>query len=242
MSDEHRLHLKAAVGILASGYVATVATFAALGLVLTKLLFDGPVGRADESMTKWLADHRTGALNGFTNVVSLSADTLGVVGIALVATAVLSFGHRWRAIAVVVIGLSLELACFISVGFLVDRPRPRVPQISGLPLTSSYPSGHTAATFIIYMSVAVVVSQESRSWMLRAPVWIAAVVMPLLVAFSRVYRGMHYPSDVVAGLLLGAMVIAVVLHAVAASVADRNDPVAPDDPPPGLGSVAPLSR
>jgi undecaprenyl-diphosphatase len=228
--------LREAARALVTGYVLTVGLLTGFGFLLPRVLLDGPVGRADDSIVSWLSEHRTATLGRVTDLVSRSVDTIGAIAIALVVCAVLAFLHRWREVAVVVVGLAFELSCFLTIGFFVDRPRPKVPQIGALPATSSYPSGHTAATVVIYASVAVAVWAVTGNRFWRALAWLVAVAMPLFVAFARVYRGMHHPLDVVAGLVLGGLALLTVLRAIRA---DRQ--AAAGDGPP-VGERAPAAE
>jgi len=79
-----------------------------------------------------------------------------------------------------------------------------VSQLGGEPGTHSFPSGHVAATFVLWFGIAVLLG--SGRWRLpwRLLAWALAAVPVLTVAFSRVYRGMHFTTDVLAGLALGA--------------------------------------
>src|SRR3954469_9906326 len=137
---------RAFFGVVAAGYASMVAALLAVGLVLTKVLLSGPVGRFDDRATGWLADHRMSALDSITNLVSRSADTLGAIGIGIIVAIAFAIARQWRAIAALVVALALELAVFLSVNFLVDRPRPDVAKLGSQPSTSSFPSGHSAAT------------------------------------------------------------------------------------------------
>jgi undecaprenyl-diphosphatase len=182
------------------------------------------VGRFDDSTNAWFADHRTSALDSVTNLVSRSADTLGAIGIAVIVSIALAIARQWRAIAVLVVALALELLVFLTVNFVVDRPRPDVAKLGSQPSTSSFPSGHSAATTVIYLLVAiVVVSSTSRRW-LRRLAWCVAVLGPVAVALSRVYRGMHHPTDVIAGILMGVAALTVALIAVRAERAAARAP------------------
>src|SRR5207244_13111109 len=94
-----------------------------------------------------------------------------------------------------------ELSLFLATSAIVGRPRPDVPHLEGQLPTSSFPSGHVAATICLYGAIAVLVWPRTRSWW-RWLVVAAAVVMPVWVALSRMYLGMHHPTDIVGGVLL----------------------------------------
>jgi undecaprenyl-diphosphatase len=88
---------------------------------------------------------------------------------------------------------------------LVDRERPPVRHLDEAPPTSSFPSGHTAATIALWGSLAVLANERARSAVVRNLFLVLAFVVPVLVASSRMYRGMHYLSDVLGGVLLGGL-------------------------------------
>ena len=221
--------------VAAGGYAVVTALVIALGLLLTHGPLSGSIGGRDDWATSWLADRRSGAMDGITKVLSLSADTIGAIGIALVVAIVFAFGRRWQAIAALVVGLTLELLVFLTVNYVVGRPRPDVLKMGTEPSTSSFPSGHTAATTVIYVLVAVVVTASTTRVAWRALAWAAAVVMPVAVGFARVYRGMHHPTDVLAGVVVGIAVLVVALAAVRAAEAASAPARSAADPsePPG---------
>ncbi len=202
--------------MLFGGYTAIAGTVALLGLLLTKVLLPGPVGDADNSATRWLSEHRGAAADSITNALSRSADTLGAIGIALIVVALLAVGRHWRYIAALALGLGLELSIFLVVNLIVDRPRPDVIKLGSEPDTSSFPSGHSAATTVIYVLIALCVSATVRRRILRVAAWCVAILMPCAVAFARVYRGMHHPTDVVFGILMGVAALTVALATVEA--------------------------
>jgi membrane-associated phospholipid phosphatase len=156
---------------------------------------------------------RTGALDTITAFWTTAINTLPAVVVALLVELRLSLWRRWRDVVVVVSGLALELSVFLTVNALVDRPRPDVERLGELPHTSSFPSGHVAATIVLYGSVALFVSLSRRRAAVQWLAWSAVVVFAGSVAFSRVYRGMHHPSDVVVGALLGVACLSVAVLA-----------------------------
>jgi undecaprenyl-diphosphatase len=103
----------------------------------------------------------------------------------------------------VAVAVAGEVTIFVTVTLLVDRGRPPVKHLDAAPPTSSFPSGHTAAAVALYGALAVLASERARSALVRGLFIALAVLVPLVVAVSRMYRGMHYLSDVVGGWAVG---------------------------------------
>lgn len=107
------------------------------------------------------------------------------------------------AVAITISGATL-LNSLIKTVFA--RPRPAVFDPLVVERSYSFPSGHTSTAIGFYGLVAVLLWQsDHRGWALLPGLWV------LVVAFSRVYLGVHYPSDVLASLALGVVWIAVVI-------------------------------
>ena len=87
---------------------------------------------------------------------------------------------------------------------MVKRPRPGFTQLGQHLPTSAYPSGHEAATCCLYVAIAILVIGHSRGWW-RWLFLIPAIAMLVLVALSRMYRGEHHPTDILASLLFSAL-------------------------------------
>jgi membrane-associated phospholipid phosphatase len=186
------------------------ALLAGAGYVLTHALTDTAFYDWDGSANRWFARHRSGTWNTATHLVTFCAETLTVIGIGLVFFVGLRIMlGRWREslfLAVVLVG---EVTIFVSTTFVIDRDRPNVTHLDSAPPTSSFPSGHTAASVALYVGLAVIAWHTSNRGWLRALATAGAILIPVLVALSRLYRGMHYPSDVLAGALLGCLWVAV---------------------------------
>ncbi len=201
----------AVASVAVSGYVVISLVFAALGLLVTHQL--GALTRWDDSVNRWFAANRTGSTNDWTNYATKVANTSGILVVLIAAALVLFlFRHRWEALALLV-ALCLELLTFLTVNYFVDRPRPDVEHLGAVPSTSSFPSGHTAAMLALYGGLAVFISARVRSRFVGAICWVVAVLATAVIGFARVYRGMHHPSDVLAGALLGLCALGVALVA-----------------------------
>jgi undecaprenyl-diphosphatase len=84
-----------------------------------------------------------------------------------------------------------------------DRPRPTVVPHLSIVSTSSFPSGHSTLAATIYLTLGALLGRFVRERRLRAYFLIVALVLSLLVGVSRVYMGVHYPTDVFAGWTAG---------------------------------------
>ncbi|MDQ1519874.1 MAG: hypothetical protein QOI55_947 [Actinomycetota bacterium] len=210
-----RMHPAAAVASVAvSGYVLICLVFAALGMLVTHQL--GSLTRWDDHVVRWFTENRTSAMNNWTDYATKVADTFGILVVLLAVTIVLLLlRRRWEALFLLV-ALGLELLTFLTVNHLVDRPRPQVLRLGSLPSTSSFPSGHTAAMVALYGGLTVLLSARFRAWIVGLVSGIMAVLATAAVGWARVYRGMHHPSDVVAGALLGLAVLGVAMVALRA--------------------------
>jgi membrane-associated phospholipid phosphatase len=139
--------------------------------------------------------------------------------VAVVAVVVLAVRRLWREIGLIAVALCVEVSVFLTTALIVNRPRPTVPRLDRSPPTSSFPSGHTAAAIALWISLAIVISMHVRNAFVRAVVWIVALGLPVFVGLSRMYRGMHHPTDVAASILLGAGALVTALLAVRAASA-----------------------
>jgi membrane-associated phospholipid phosphatase len=186
--------------------VVVLAIWTAIGWLAAKVLGDDFLGRFDRGLSRTLARGRSPDLNDITHYLSYLSETITVivVGAVVFVSARLAW-KRWRESLFVLAVLVGEVSIFVGVTALVDRNRPPVRQLDAAPATSSFPSGHTAAAVALYGAIALLASERVRS---RALVWIAvaaAVLIPVAVAGARMYRGMHFLTDVVAGAALGAV-------------------------------------
>ena len=204
---------RSALWVVAIGYVSLTVGLLLVGVVLMHVL-DGTVGRWDEHVNEWLANRRTQDWNDITQVATKMVETLPVILAAAVVTGILALARRWREAAMFVLALVLEITVFLSVTFVIGRPRPDVPRLNSTPSTSSFPSGHTAAATVFTVGVVLIVFSCTRNRVARALTVIVALVFPVLVGFSRVYRGMHHPTDVFVGYLFGLCCLFVAVAAV----------------------------
>jgi undecaprenyl-diphosphatase len=223
-SRTHR-PLVAGAAVAACGYVVMTAVLVALGLILTKLLLDGAVGRWDASADRWFFQVRTPTFDTLSAWGSLLGDTFTVIGVAAVVVVVLAIGRHWAHIAFLVTALVLEVTCFVTTTFVVDRERPPTPDLEPGPPTSSFPSGHAAASIVLYVGIAIITTSLVRNRVVRVAVWVVAVSVPVAVTLSRLYAGMHHPTDMVGSVVgaLGCMAFALLATRTGVAVHETNE-------------------
>ena len=197
---------------LVGGAIALWSLLSLIGLFITHVLTFGPGQSWDRGADVWFAAHRSGPWDRITMFGSGLANTTTAVVVTLVAGLLLRWRlGRWYESWIVVAAIAGELLVFLAVTATVHRARPAVTRLDGAPPTSSFPSGHTAAATALYGCLAVLLLWiYGRGLAIR----VAAVVLfcvPVIVGVSRLYRGMHYPSDVLVGALGGGLWLLVVI-------------------------------
>ena len=219
-----RRPLVSGAAVASAGYVLITALLVGFGLLLTKMLLEGPVGRWDASVNRWFFDHRTPTFDDLTEWGSRLGDTATVVGIAAVAVVVLAIGRHWAHIAFLVGALVIEVTSFVTTTFVIDRERPTVPHLDEGPPTSSFPSGHLAASIVLYVGLALITTSLVRNRIVRTLVWVLAVALPIAVGLSRLYRGMHHPTDLIGSVIgaAGCMAFALLATRTGVAVSEAN--------------------
>ena len=196
------------------GFALLAAAAVAAGWVLQHYaLPEHGLGHRDEHVNVWLADHRTALRTDVSFWLSGIGDVYAIPALVAVTTLVAVVIRRWRAAAFIVTAIAVEAATYRVATLAIDRQRPHVPRLDDLPVNDSFYSGHTAASVAVYCGIALLVASRVRNAALRSLIWLIAIAIPLLVALARMYRGMHHPTDVTAGLLIGIGCVLVALTA-----------------------------
>ena len=192
--------------------VCLVALMVGLGYLVTEMLPSTAIGKWDAEVPSRLVQYRQQEGVSESKIITTLSATPTIIALTALAAAVIRWKlGRWRESLLVIYAVVGETSIFMATTLFIDRPRPSVPQLDKAPPTSSFPSGHTAAAVCFYGSIAAIILWHSRHRWIKVLAVVVCAAVPLLIASSRVYRGMHYPTDVLVGVLLGAIWLTVVI-------------------------------
>jgi undecaprenyl-diphosphatase len=173
-----------------------------LGLLVTKVLYDDWPLTVEDTVNRQLEAERSGPVNAVSLVFSTIASTPAIVAVTAVVACVLAVTlRRWREPVFLVCAVTAQALVFLFTTLAIDRPRPAVEHMDVSPPTSSFPSGHTSAAIALYCGLALLLALRARRTSTKVAWWSLLVVIPLGVALTRMYRGMHHPSDLVGSLV-----------------------------------------
>ena len=197
-------HRSAAV----AGVVASVVAF---GVALAAVRGHGAVAPAD----RWILDVVGGHRVPWLSIVARWCTHLGSVPVVIAAAsaAIAQRVIRRRVTEAILVALSIAITAGVVrvVKGVVARagPHPHVQLASHA--GRAFPSGHSAQAVACYLALAWIVSREADSRRLRSAAWIAAGLLAISVGWSRVYFRVHWPSDVLAGWAVAAIVFIVLV-------------------------------
>ncbi len=177
----------------------------------------------EDSANTWFANERTPTLNTLSHFGSLLSDTITCIGLLIIMVIVTRVWlHRWREPITLCVAIVGELLVFLLVTAAVQRERPGVVHLDPAPPTSSFPSGHTAAAVALYGCIAIIVNRELRTRWLALLIAAVCWAVPIVVGVSRIYRGMHHPTDVLFGYIGGALWLTIVIVTLLPLGSDRE--------------------
>jgi membrane-associated phospholipid phosphatase len=183
--------------------VAMVMTFAVVRHDALAAL-DGP-------WRDWVIAHRDGTMTDVMVAASGFGSTPSLVVIALAVAAWLAWRGRRADSWLVVLGSAGVLLLGPVLKVLVERPRPELREHVVAVDSWSYPSGHSLNSMAVLGLLTVLAIRERPGAARRVLLGAVGGLLVLMVGFSRVYLGVHWPSDVLAGWLIGALWITVCL-------------------------------
>jgi undecaprenyl-diphosphatase len=188
-------------------FVVAGAVIAAVGTwffsEIAETVMAGGTQSFDETILRWIYAHHSPALDA--TMIEITALGTGTVVLMIVGVAALFLTltkHKYSALLLLVAtagGLALDMVLKLR----FDRPRPHVFAWGTNAVSSSFPSGHAMSAAIVYSTVAYLAARLQKHRWSRWLTMLISIVVILLICSSRLYLGVHYPSDVLAGVVIG---------------------------------------
>jgi undecaprenyl-diphosphatase len=182
---------------LVLGFVAFVLVGWAVGDLWLSI-----VGSADVDEVRDVAAQRSAALTDVARVVTWAGSAFVLVPLALICCIALGWAGLRREALIVALSLGGAILLSDSIKLLVSRSRPPVEHLQAVTGTS-FPSGHATQASAFWLSLVLVVRAAVAPPPVTCMAGAFALALVLGVAVSRIYLGVHYPGDVVGGVLLG---------------------------------------
>lgn len=223
---------------------AGVAAAAVLALaVLTVLVVSGATDAADTALLGRL--HATPGST--TETLALAATTLGdgwpLIGAVTAAGLLVRrlTSSAWRTVLLPLVALAVASATGSLLKLALERPRPRSDGWLGSAAGYAFPSGHTTAATAGYLGLALVAAGLVASRRSRLLICLSGAAVAVLVGWSRLALGVHWPSDVLGGWLLGTTAAAAVIALLGGRTGSRcpapaSAPASTPPPPTSMSS------
>ena len=204
-TSDNRVHpvvVTAVVGFV--GWLVLAALALGLGALVTNFVVGHSLGHGDLDIARWFAERRTDTWNSLSKVGSYFGETVTVFVVIAIALVVLAFKRAWPQFGLLAIAMAAEGGVYVD-RHVRHQPQPsRGAAARGPDPRRQLPLGpHRRRDGALRLAV------HHRLVAHPVPLWrglflALAIVGPLIVATSRVYRGMHNATDVICGLLIGA--------------------------------------
>lgn len=157
----------------------------------------------DDAVLTWFGQHRTKTLSGvMLDITSLGTTSVVAMVVGVAALFLWLNQHKHSAILLLVSTAGgILLNNLLKLGF--SRPRPDIIPWATTATFYSFPSGHAMSATVVYSTVAYLAGRLQRTHRARLAVTVLAILVIAIICLSRLYLGVHYPSDVLAGIIVG---------------------------------------
>ena len=186
---------------------AIIAGLLFLGIMFSVIKEAGWVAGYDNAIENAIISMRTDALTPIFRTLSFIGSAKVLAGIMLIFVIFLLIKKQFKAVLYVIIACGIAVVVCLGVKYGVGRPRPLDFLVDAelVETEPCFPSGHSWNSLIAFSTIFVVLNVYTTNIKRLRGVaklfLVIAIVLPLAIAFSRLYMGEHYPTDVTAGLL-----------------------------------------
>ena len=192
--------------------MATLVAIGVLALVFLRIgdeMSEGETDRFDRAVLLAFRDSPSDPIGSpavEAAVVQISALGSSAVTtlVVVIATLFFALAGRWRYAILMVVCTAGSAVCMTLLKSLYERPRPTMVTELDVPGGLSFPSGHSMMSAALYLTLGVLIARALPTRRLRVFAVASSAFVTILIGLSRIYLGMHYPTDVIAGWTGGA--------------------------------------
>jgi membrane-associated phospholipid phosphatase len=190
---------------LTLGLLAAAGCLWSFGRIGEDISSNGPPLSIDQTAATTVHELRTPTLTMFFMSITALGSIEAIALVSLIGAVVFGTWRRWLLFGPWVIASGGSVVLILLLKVLFARPRPYFEQPLLLETYYSFPSGHAMEAVVLYGMLAYFAVLALRTWRARAAVVFGTSLLVLLIGFSRMYLGVHYLSDVVAGFAAGGV-------------------------------------
>lgn len=199
LEPELKVLLPATVLVSLTAATSTLVLFAWIAQEVLR----GRTEKFDLFVRTWVHQYASPTMTHRMTIISMFGGE--GLAVAFIAAMAVFLALRWRRAATwLAITAAGAMVLQVALKYAYQRPRP-IPFFGSVPYGYSFPSGHALVSFCFYGVLAGLLADRTESLLLRILTWIIAACTVVAIGLSRIYLGVHYPSDVIAGYLAAAV-------------------------------------
>lgn len=172
-------------------------------------MLEGDTRAFDFAVRNWVHGFASPGMTRAMTAISLLGYDVLILELAVALVIFLKLSWR-RGAAWLALSMAGALAMDLALKYAFHRPRPQ-PFFGDAPHSFSFPSGHALCSFVFYAVLAGLIADRVRPLAMRVALGLAAALLIAAIGLSRIYLGVHYPSDVIAGYLAAAIWVSALL-------------------------------
>lgn len=199
--------------VLSAGIVVAVLALIGFVGITVEVLSQSSLVAVDQHVLNYIPSMRTHGLTILFRFFTTAASSISSLFLIIV-LGILYWRRQKMPILVLILALGMTALSSTVLKLVIARARP--DQLLGLVHESSFsfPSGHTLSATVLYGLLAYMLFRVTTSAIARLEIVVGALSMIILVGYSRVYLGVHFPTDVVASFLAGTFIISLFITAI----------------------------
>ena len=189
--------------------IPLVAFFLCFALLALAIADQAPAIDSFNATINALVHGTRGMLDGFFVTITTLGDLLPMTALCLIVCAILVIARKWDSLAFFATNVLLAVVCVQALKFIFAVPRPGTETLVPIPGSFSFPSAHSFCSLIVLGMIGLLIfralNRKGVPYNVAIVPGIILVIFAILIGISRIYVGVHWPSDVLGGWLLAGM-------------------------------------